>query len=194
MKYGYVRVNTKKQANENNIDEQIRDILKIYTDEDITIYEEHLENIKYNKVLNDLISNLVPCDTLVVTSLDKLYDNIEITLGMIELLLEIDITVHILDMGIINNSILGKQILKDIKAFAAFQKEINIKKIYQGKSLKNINDGRPNKFSEKEINAALKMLSVNKGNMSYSQVSKETGISRSTLIRENNKRKISEVL
>lgn len=191
MKYGYVRVNTKKQANENNIDEQIRDILKIYTDEDITIYEEPLENIKYNKVLNDVISNLVPYDTLIVTSLDKIYDNIEITIAMIELLIQIDVAIHILNMGIINNSIIGKQILNDMRAFAAFQKEIQLKNLYKGKALGSFKDGRPLKFTEKQIEEALDMLIVNGGNKSYSEVSRALGISKSTLIRANKKRLVS---
>ena len=36
----------------------------------------------------------------------------------------------------------------------------------------------------------LKLLTINGGNMSYNEVAKLTKISKSTLIRENNKRKL----
>lgn len=47
------------------------------------------------------------------------------------------------------------------------------------------------KYTSKQIDNALSMLSINGGKYSYTEVAGITSISKSTLIRENNKRKVS---
>ncbi|MDO5040109.1 helix-turn-helix domain-containing protein, partial [Clostridium sp.] len=51
-------------------------------------------------------------------------------------------------------------------------------------------EGRPKKYTDKQLNNALSMLTVNGGNSSYNEVAELLGISKSTLIRANNKRKV----
>ena len=51
-------------------------------------------------------------------------------------------------------------------------------------------EGRPQKHSNERIEKALSMLTINGGTMSYNEVADLTKISKSTLIRENNKRKV----
>ena len=58
------------------------------------------------------------------------------------------------------------------------------------KTKEGFKEGRPKKFTKKQLDNALSMLNINGGNYSYSQVEELLGISKSTLIRENNKRKI----
>lgn len=53
---------------------------------------------------------------------------------------------------------------------------------------------RSPKYTVKQIDNALSMLSVNWGSYSYTEVEELLGISKSTLIRENNKRKINNKL
>ena len=59
------------------------------------------------------------------------------------------------------------------------------------KSKPGFKEGRPKKYTQKQLDNALKMLSVNGGDKSYNEVSELLGISKSTLIRENTRRKNS---
>ena len=51
-------------------------------------------------------------------------------------------------------------------------------------------EGRPKLYTKEQLDNALAMLTVNGGNRSYKEVERLLGISKSTLIRENNKRKL----
>ena len=50
-------------------------------------------------------------------------------------------------------------------------------------------EGRPKKYTEKQIKHALSLLAINGGDKSYNEVVEITGISKSTLIRCNNSNK-----
>lgn len=50
-------------------------------------------------------------------------------------------------------------------------------------------EGRPKAYTKEQLENALSMLTVNGGKYSYKEVEKLLNISKSTLIRENNKRK-----
>ncbi|WP_459479680.1 hypothetical protein [Clostridium saccharoperbutylacetonicum] len=52
-------------------------------------------------------------------------------------------------------------------------------------------EGRPKTYTDKQLDHALNLLSINGGDKSYNEVVEITGISKSTLIRENNKRRAS---
>lgn len=54
-------------------------------------------------------------------------------------------------------------------------------------------EGRPKLYTKEQLDNALSMLTVNGGNRSYKEVERLLGISKSTLIRENNKRKVEIV-
>lgn len=49
-------------------------------------------------------------------------------------------------------------------------------------------EGRPKKFTKEQLDNALSMLIVNGGKYSYKDIERLLGISKSTLIRGNNKR------
>ena len=56
----------------------------------------------------------------------------------------------------------------------------------RAKTKEGYRDGRPKKYTEQELNRAMKLKSEG---LSYNQIVKETGISKSTLIRYNRKLK-----
>lgn len=58
------------------------------------------------------------------------------------------------------------------------------------KTKEGFKEGRPKKYTKKQLDNALSMLTVNGGDRSYNEVAELLGISKSTLIRENNKRKL----
>ena len=53
----------------------------------------------------------------------------------------------------------------------------------------NWSEGRPKVYTKEQLDHALSMLTINGGKYSYKEVEKLLNISKSTLIRENNKRK-----
>ena len=58
----------------------------------------------------------------------------------------------------------------------------------RAKTKKGYKEGRPKKYSEQELKEAMKLKSEG---FSYNQITKETGISKSTLIRYNRKTRIA---
>ena len=189
---GYVRVSTKGQLDGYSIDQQIGEILSIY--KEVVIYEEGLSGAKERPVFNEVLSILEKDDILVVTKLDRFCRTTKEGLQYIDMLLEKGVKIHILNMGLIENTPVGKLIVTNLLAFAEFERAMIIERTQSGKAIaktkEGFKEGRPKKFTKKQLDNALSMLNINGGNYSYSQVEELLGISKSTLIRENNKRKI----
>ena len=189
---GYVRVSTKGQLDGYSIDQQIGEILSIY--KEVVIYEEGLSGAKERPVFNEVLSLLEKDDILVVTKLDRFCRTTKEGLQYIDMLLEKGVKIHILNMGLIENTPVGKLIVTNLLAFAEFERAMIIERTQSGKAIaktkEGFKEGRPKKFTKKQLDNALSMLNINGGNYSYSQVEELLGISKSTLIRENNKRKI----
>ena len=189
---GYVRVSTKGQLDGYSIDQQIGEILSVY--KEVVIYEEGLSGAKERPVFNEVLSILEKDDILVVTKLDRFFRTTKEGLQYIDMLLEKRVKIHILNMGLIENTPVGKLIVTNLLAFAEFERAMIIERTQSGKAIaktkEGFKEGRPKKFTKKQLDNALSMLNINGGNYSYSQVEELLGISKSTLIRENNKRKI----
>lgn len=189
---GYVRVSTKGQLDGYSIDQQIGEILSVY--KEVVIYEEGLSGAKERPVFNEVLSILEKDDILVVTKLDRFCRTTKEGLQYIDMLLEKRVKIHILNMGLIENTPVGKLIVTNLLAFAEFERAMIIERTQSGKAIaktkEGFKEGRPKKFTKKQLDNALSMLNINGGNYSYSQVEELLGISKSTLIRENNKRKI----
>ena len=189
---GYCRVSTKGQLEGYSIDQQIGEILSAYTE--VRIYEEGLSGAKERPVFNEVLNILEKGDILVVTKLDRFCRTTKEGLQYIDMLLEKGIKIHILNMGLIENTPVGKLIVTNLLAFAEFERAMIIERTQSGKAIaktkEGFKEGRPKKYTVKQLDNALSMLTINGGHYSYNQVSELLGISKSTLIRENNKRKL----
>ena len=86
-------------------------------------------------------------------------------------------------MGLIENSPMGDLIITCLLAFSQFERSMIVERTSSGKELAKANgdyrEGRPKKFTKKQISHALKLLETH----SYKEVGLMTGISKSTLIR-----------
>lgn len=188
---GYCRVSTKGQLEGNSIEEQRRSIIERYSNAEIV--EESYSGAKERKIFNDVISSLQEGDTLVVTKLDRFCRTTKEGLGYIDKLMSKGVKIHILNMGLIEDTPMGKLIVTNLLAFAEFERAMIIERTQSGKAIakqkEGFKEGRPKKHTLKQMNNALSMLSVNGGKYSYTEVAEITNISKSTLIRENNKRK-----
>lgn len=189
--YGYVRVSTRGQLDGNSMEEQTNKILDRYPN--AIIIEEWYSGAKEREVFNNVIEKLAAGDTLVITKLDRFCRTTKEGLGYIDNLMSRDIKIHILNMGLIEDTPMGRLIVTNLLAFAEFERSMIQERTQSGKAIaktkEGYREGRPKKYSKKQIDNALSMLSINGGNKSYNEVSEILGISKSTLIREVRKRR-----
>lgn len=185
MIYGYCRVSTKGQLEGNSIEEQEREIRARYPN--VELIAESYSAVKERPVFNELLEQCQQGDVLVVTKLDRFCRTTKEGLQYIDLLMGKGVKIHILNMGLIEDTPMGRLIVTNLLAFAEFERAMIIERTQAGKAIAKtkagFKEGRPKKYSKEQIEHALKLLETN----SYKQVEKMTGISKSTLIRNRNR-------
>lgn len=195
MIYGYARVSTKGQADNNSFEQQRQEMKNKYPDIEI-ITESFSGTTAERPIFKKLFLELKKNDTLVVTKLDRLARNTVEGIQIVQELFNKGVAIHVLQIGLLENTTMGKFFLTTLLAVAEMERNTIIERTQAGKEIAKKNphfrEGRPKEYSKKQINHALDLLSVNGGNLSYTQCSEITGISKSTLIREQKKQKISE--
>ena len=190
---GYARVSTKSQAKEgNSLEQQKEEILNKYNTAEV--FSESYTGTKTDRpIFNKIINELHEGDTLVVTKLDRLARNTVEGIQVIENLFNKSVSVHVLNVGLLENTTMGKFFLTTLLAVAEMERNTIIERTQAGKEIakakEGFKEGRPKKFTSKQLDHALSMLSINGGSYSYSEVEEITNISKSTLTRECRKRK-----
>lgn len=188
MIYGYASVNIYDKNLEDKLNEQIG---MLFCNGCTKVIEEKYVLKEPRIRLNELKINLVEGDILVVTKLDRISHNLNCAYKFILELIKRKIGIIILNIGLIDYKKESEPILKAITSILQFNKTIKMEKIQTGKALArnlpNYKEGRPKKYNNEKIQEALKLLSVNGGKYSYNETEKITGISKSTLLRENKK-------
>ena len=186
MVYGYCRVSTQMQARDGNSLEAQERLLKENGAEEI--YSDAFTGTKAHRPeLDRLLDKLQPGDKLVITKLDRIARSASQGIELIQTLLDKEITVHVLNMGLLDNTPTGKLIRNIMLAFAEFERDMIIERTQEGKAIAkrqpDFKEGRPRLYGRKQIQHALSLLQDH----SYRQVTELTGISKSTLIRAKNK-------
>ena len=179
-----IRVSTQCQARDgNSLDAQKSALREAGATE---IYADAFTGTKTNRPeLNKLLEKIAPGDTLIFTKLDRVARNLTQGIELIEKLAEKQIKVHVLNIGIIDESPAGKLIRNVMLAFSEFERDMIVQRTKEGKAIArtdpNFKEGRPKKYSVAQINHARELLKTN----TYANVVAMTGISRSTLKRIN---------
>ena len=186
MIYGYCRVSTQMQARDGNSLEAQQKILKENGAEEI--YLDAFTGTKAHRPeLDKLINKLQTGDKLIITKLDRIARSASQGIELIQSLLDRGVAVHVLNMGLLDNTPAGKLIRNIMLAFAEFERDMIIERTQEGKAIAkrqpDFKEGRPHLYSKKQIQHALGLLQDH----SYRQVTELTGISKSTLIRAKNK-------
>lgn len=182
MIYGYARVSTKGQAKDGNSLEAQEKLLREHGA--IKIYKDSFTGTKTDRPQFDkLINALTAGDMLMVTKLDRFARSMTQGSELVNELLKKGIKVHILNIGIMDNTPASKLIRNIFFSFAEFERDMIVERTQEGKAIakqrEDFREGRPPKFDDMQIDNALKLLQDH----SYTQVTKLTGISKSTLIR-----------
>ena len=187
MIYGYARVSTATQGRDgNSLEDQVAALEKYGCQEIVkeAFTGKTMERPKFLRLLEVLQEG----DTLVVCKLDRFARTAIEGVQVVRELFERGIRVHILNMGLVENTLTGNLILTVMLAFAEYERGTIVERTQTGKAVArqdpNFRDGRPKKFTPEQIDLALSLLAQGK---TYRQITTMTGISKSTLIRSRRK-------
>ena len=194
MKYAYARVSTRKQSRDGNgLVEQIAKLEEAGFDE--LVIEEFTGATTKRPCLDALISRLQAGDTLLVTKLDRFARSTADDSALINELLNRGVSVHILNMGLIDSTPTGKLITHILLAFAEYERDLIVERTQAGKEIarsKNgFRDGRP-PIDQKKKDFAVELIL--KQQKSYNEVVELTGLSRSTVTRAVREAKAKRIL
>lgn len=186
MVYGYCRVSTQMQARDGNSLEAQEKLL--WENGAKEIYSDTFTGTKAHRPeLDRLLDKLQAGDKLIITKLDRIARSASQGAELVQTLLDKGITVHVLNMGLLDNTPTGKLIRNIMLAFAEFERDMIVERTQEGKAIAkrqpDFKEGRPRIYGRKQIQHALGLLQDH----SYRQVTELTGISKSTLIRAKNK-------
>lgn len=178
MIYGYARVSSRGQAREGySLEAQEKALRQAGAAE---IFSDVFTGVVTDRPeLDRLMSKLTAGDTFVVTKLDRIARNLTAGISLIDELGEKDVTVHVLDLGIIDNSPTGRLIRNVLLAVAEFDRDMIRQRLEEGKAISGNYGGRRKKFTQQQLQHAVELLNQH----SYTQVAEMTGISKSTLKR-----------
>lgn len=180
MKYGYARVST--VAQELEVQRQA-----LQSENCELIHEEKFTGTKTDRpVFSKLLRELEEGDTLVVTKLDRLARNTKEGIEVIENLFERGVKVHVLNVGLLEDTTMGHFFLTTLLAVAQMERNLIVERTQEGKVIARQRDdfkeGRPRKHTKQQVQHALQLLKTH----TYKEVEGMTGITKRTLIRRKN--------
>ncbi|MEK4536344.1 recombinase family protein [Peribacillus sp. FSL K6-1552] len=180
MEYGYARVSTNAQ----DLNVQNEELKKEGCE---VIFEEKFTGTRTDRPqFNKLLMELQVGDTLVVTKLDRLARTSKEGIEIIEDLFMKGVKVHVLNVGLLENTTMGRFFLQTLLAVAEMERNLIVERTQEGKALARQRDGfregRPRKHSKQQVQHALMLLETH----TYKEVEAMTGITKRTLIRRKN--------
>lgn len=186
MIYGYARVSTKGQARDgNSLEGQLKALKEAGA---VEIYADSFTGTKIDRPEFDkLKSKLQSGDKLIVTKLDRFARSASQGSALIESLIQMGVTVHILNMGVMDNTPTGKLIRTIMLGFAEFERDMIVQRTTEGKEIARskpgFREGRPKIYVDEGEAEKFRKLQKD-GIMSVKECCKELGVSRSYWYRE----------
>ena len=180
MIYGYARVSTLGQAREgNSLEGQTKALRDAGAEK---IFCDSFTGTKIDRPEFDKLRALLKSgDTLIVTKLDRFARSAAQGIQLIEDMIQNGITVHILNMGIMDNTPTGKLIRTIMLGFAEFERDMILQRTQEGKEIarsKGIRvDGRP-KLTISPTKVALYRAKQAAGEISVVECCRQLGVSR----------------
>lgn len=194
MIYGYCRVSTRKQLTDGNSLQAQAEEIKVRYENAEVIEEQYTGTSTDRPIFTELVQKLNAGDTLVVTKLDRLARNTVEGIQVVESLFAKGVAVHVLNVGLLENTTMGKFFLTTLLAVAEMERNTIIERTQAGKEVAKtkagFKDGRPRKYTQTQLDIALDLIENKK--KSYTQVEQEMKISKSTLVRAMRARKVKK--
>lgn len=181
MQYGYARVSTLSQST----NEQTQQLL------DFGVLKKNIFAEKFTGTKNDrpafrlMLDKIRSGDMIVVTKLDRFARNTREALEIIEPLLDDNITIKVLNLGTIENTPMGRMIVRTLLSVAEMERDMIVERTQEGKAFAkknnpNYREGRPKATLTGTKEHAYELM---KQGLNYKDVEEKTGFSRSTLYR-----------
>lgn len=185
--YGYARVSTPGQARDGNSLEAQEAALRAAGATEIFV--DKFTGTKLERPQFEILRSQIQAgDTLIVTRLDRFARTVGQASELIADLIDDGVTVHVLNLGILDNSSMSVLMRNILLSFAQFERDMIVERTQEGKAVarqkEGFRDGRPRKYSKAQMDHAMVLLKDH----SYGQVTEMTGISRATLAREKRRR------
>ena len=137
MIYGYARVSTIAQSRDgNSLEEQTAALTEYGCQEIIT--EAYTGKTVERPRFAELLSRLQSGDTLVITKLDRFARSTIEGVQTVRELFARDVKVHILNIGLIENTLTGNLILTVFLAFAEFERGMILERTQNGRAVARI--------------------------------------------------------
>ena len=185
MIYGYARVSTVGQARDgNSLDDQRAKLVEAGASE---VFVDSFTGTKIDRPEFDkLKAKLQDGDTLVVTKLDRIARNAAGGIQLVDSLIERGVKVHILNMGMMDNTPTGKLIRHIMFAFAEFERDMIVQRTAEGKAVARHKDGwkegrKPIEY-DKDMFKKL-YADVLQGALCVNDAAERLGVSRTTWYR-----------
>lgn len=183
MIYGYARVSSKGQdLYGNSLERQQEELRNAGCME---IYHDSYTGTKMDRPqFSVLIEKLNPGDTLVVTKLDRFARNASDGAKMVDGLVKSGVSVRILNMGMAENTSMGRLMVHMLFAFAEFERDMIVERTQMGKAVAKANN--PDwKVGRKEIRVDMdkfkELLRLQKRRkVTVKECCKQLGISETT--------------
>ena len=187
MKFLYARCSTKEQTEARQLEYAHELGLK-----DNQIFIDKASGKNANRpALKDMLSRLREGDEVYITELSRLGRSTKDLIDLMETFEQMHVEVHSKKEAIDTTTPAGKLIFHMLSAIAEFQRQIILENAAEGREAamkQGVKFGRPN-VDEDALNMAL-YLFENDRTKSVKEICEKTGISRSTLYREAEKRGI----
>ena len=116
MIYGYARVSTKTQLKGNSLEDQREELVRNGCE--VIIEEQYSGSTTARIKFKKLIDQLSGGDTLVVTKLDRFARNAIEGARTIQALFAKNVRVHVLNVGLLENTTMGKFFIQTLLAVA----------------------------------------------------------------------------
>lgn len=182
MKYGYIRVSTAKQANDgNSLEAQENQLLENGIPKE-NIFKDVYTGVKADRPnFTKLLKILKDGDTLVVTKLDRFARSMIEGSKIVNELIEKGVKVHVLNIGMMDNTPNSRLIRNIFFSFAEFERDMIVERTQAGKEIAkqdpDFRDGRPKKYTKKQLEYAKQLKLEEK--KTYKQIQLLLGISKS---------------
>lgn len=181
--YGYCRVSSRGQLDNYSLEQQKQEILSKYDNAEIYT-EQHTAKTVHRPVLEDVKNKLEEGDMLVVTKLDRLARNVKEGIEIVEELFDKGISVHVLNVGLLENSTMGRFFIQTMLAVAEMERSLILERMSAGKEIArqdpNYREGRPKKYTKAQLSHAYELKLSGK---TFKQIELMTGICKQTLWR-----------
>jgi len=187
MIYGYARVSTSgQQMKGNSLSDQEKE-LKAHGAKKI-LKEAFTGSTTRRPKLQNLVQLVKSGDTIMVTKLDRLCRNVAEGIQMVSRMFDMGVSVHVLNVGLLENTSMGKFFLATLLAVAELERSMIYERTQAGKAIaktrNGYREGRP-PIQNVKVNNALELLEKH----TYKEVEEITGISRASLVRYKAKMK-----